>query len=247
MILNQEALEIKRKIGNRDAEGDSLNKLGLAYFQLGQYAQARDILEESINLHQETGDRTGECLSLAYLGLLYHHLDQEEDAREHIQNAVEISRSLGNRSYQALALTVSGHIYLSAGKLSEAESAYRGSMAIRRELGQDHLVIEPMAGLARVYLAQDNISRAMVQAEKLYQFLVKNPPYGTLEPMRIYLTCYQVLRKAHDKRADKILEIAHEELQERAAKIEDLELRKSYLENVEANRAIQNEYAQYMG
>jgi adenylate cyclase len=247
LSFNEQSLEIKRKIGNRDAEGDSQNSLGLTLDQISQYTQARYTLEESINLHREIGNRTGECLGMTYLALVFHHLDQMEEGMQYSQAAVEVSRSLGNRSYQALALTVLGHSYLSADRLSEAEAAYRGSMAIRRELGQEHLVVEPQAGLARVYLAQDNISRAMSQVENLYQFLTDSPPYGTLEPMRIYLTCYQVLRDAQDQRARQVLELAHQELQERAEKIEDLGLRESYLENVQGNQEIIREYARHYG
>lgn len=179
---------------------------------------------------------------MAYLALAFHHLAQKDFAMGYGLESLEVSQSLGNRGLQALALTVSGHAYLSAVRLSQAESAYRGSMAIRRELGQDHLVIESLAGLARVYLAQNNISRAMSQVENLYQFLIENPPYGTLEPMRIYLTCYQVLRDAEDQRARKVLELAYQELQVRAAKIEDLDFRESYLENVKVNLEIIREY-----
>jgi adenylate cyclase len=244
---NEQSLEIKRKIGNRDAEGDSLNSLGLTYDQLGQFAKAIDTLEESKNLNRETGDRTGECLSMVFLGLVLHHLDQKDDAMGYGLESLEVSQSLGNRGLQALALTMLGHAYLSAVRLSEAESAYRGSMAIQRELGQEHLVVEPQAGLARVYLAQDNISRAMSQVENLYQFLMESPPYGTLEPMRIYLTCYRVLREAQDQRTRQVLELAHQELQERSEKIEDLELRELYLENIEVNQEIMREFVKHKG
>jgi len=68
-------------------------------------------------------------------------------------------------------------------------------------------------------------------------------PDGTLEPMRIYLTCYQVLRAAKDRRAEEILKAAVRVLEERAARLVDEDLRRSYLENVAANREILSERA----
>jgi hypothetical protein len=56
--------------------------------------------------------------------------------------------------------------------------------------------------------------------------------------LRIYLTCYRVLQANADPRAEEILCTAHNLLQERAAKIDDEELRRSYLENVAAHREI---------
>jgi hypothetical protein len=60
--------------------------------------------------------------------------------------------------------------------------------------------------------------------------------------MRIYLTCYRVLRAMGDPRASEILDAAYRLIQERADKIEDEALRRSYLENVAANREIIREW-----
>ena len=60
--------------------------------------------------------------------------------------------------------------------------------------------------------------------------------------MDVYLTCYRVLCTVEDSRADEILAAAHKMLQERAAKIGDEELRRSYLDNVAEHRAIIVEY-----
>ena len=67
--------------------------------------------------------------------------------------------------------------------------------------------------------------------------------HGTWEPLRIYLTCYHVLRAHEDSRADEVLGNAYYLLQERTAKIDDPDLRRSYLENVSYHREIVAEYA----
>jgi len=66
---------------------------------------------------------------------------------------------------------------------------------------------------------------------------------GTSEPLRVYLTCYQVLQANGDPRADDILEEGYRFLQERAAKISDEGERRSFLENVAANREIVGAWA----
>ncbi len=65
---------------------------------------------------------------------------------------------------------------------------------------------------------------------------------GTNEPLRIYLTCYRVLRANCDARVDEVLNTGYRLLQERAAKIDDEALRSSYLENVPAHREILAEF-----
>jgi hypothetical protein len=56
--------------------------------------------------------------------------------------------------------------------------------------------------------------------------------------LRIYLTCYQVLRSAGDPQAEKILETAFNLLQDQASRIPDLAYRRLFLENVSWHREI---------
>jgi hypothetical protein len=61
---------------------------------------------------------------------------------------------------------------------------------------------------------------------------------GTDEPLRVYLTCYRVLRANGDPRAREILDAGYRLLQERATHINDEKLRRSYLESVATHREI---------
>ena len=61
---------------------------------------------------------------------------------------------------------------------------------------------------------------------------------GIWEPLRILLTCYQVLRLTPDARAGEILETAYQKLQQQASIIPDRDARQMFLENVPWNREI---------
>ena len=112
-------------------------------------------------------------------------------------------------------------------------------MALRRELGQLYLTVEPLAGLARVALAQQNRVQALAHVERILDQLQTCPTLdGTDEPLRVYLTCYRALRANRDPRAGEILEAAYRLLQERATCINDERLRRSFLENVAVHREI---------
>jgi hypothetical protein len=66
---------------------------------------------------------------------------------------------------------------------------------------------------------------------------------GAEDDLKVFLACYQVLQASEDPRAAHILSQAHRLLQERAAKISDEKLRRSFLENVAAHREIISEFA----
>ena len=159
--------------------------------------------------------------------------------RSHAQRGVLSAQETGCRDPRAQALTVLGHALAGLGRQADAAGAYRRALALRRDLGQSHLLPEPLAGLARVAEACGDRAGALAHVEEILCCLETYPElYGTWEPLRVYLTCYRVLRAGEDPRAEEILDAAYRLLQERAARIEDERLRRSYLENVAAHREI---------
>lgn len=155
---------------------------------------------------------------------------------------MHIHRTFGHRYRQAFALVRLGHALAALGELSEAAAAYQEALDLRREMGQRHLAPEPLAGLARVALARDDPEAALAYVEEILRHLETGSVDGTDEPLRIYLTCCRVLKAHNDLRAEEVLEEAHNLLQERAAKIGDEELRRSFLENVAAHRELVSEW-----
>jgi hypothetical protein len=61
------------------------------------------------------------------------------------------------------------------------------------------------------------------------------------------MTCYQVLVAAEDPRAQEVLEAGYNLLMDRAARIEDPTTRRSFLENVPANREIVETWERLQG
>jgi hypothetical protein len=98
--------------------------------------------------------------------------------------------------------------------------------------------MEAQAGLARVALAQEDPAQALAHVEDILEHLKTGTLDGTYEPFRIYLTCVQVLEAVDDERAGEVLRTAKRLLHQRAATIEDEQLRRSFLENVPAHRAL---------
>jgi tetratricopeptide (TPR) repeat protein len=152
---------------------------------------------------------------------------------------LQILRDLGNRPDQGFVLTYLGYALEGLGHLAEASEIYEQALALQRDLGQCQLALETQAGLARVSLAQGNLSQALDRAEEILKEMQINSHENT--NLRIYLTCYCVLRANHDPRAQVILSTAHSSLQERAAKIKDKNLRRSFLEHVREHREIRRE------
>jgi DNA-binding SARP family transcriptional activator/predicted ATPase len=233
------ALRLSQEIGERRAESVILRNLGDLACAQGDYARARARFEQSLHCCRQSGDRRGESETMAFLGLLSHHLGDDAAACETCRQAVSIAQSVGARYEEGLALTCLGHALMGLGRLAEAADAYWQAQAIQQELGQSNMAMEPLAGLARVALAEGNPAQALAYVEQILSHLVEHHTLdGAEEPFLVYLTCYRVLLAHQDPRAGDVLSAAYTLLQERAAKIEDKERRRSFLEQVPAHRQI---------
>jgi hypothetical protein len=111
-------------------------------------------------------------------------------------------------------------------------------LELDRAFGYRHLAVETTADLARVSLAQADIERARTYVATIVDHLEEHGAADTEQPVLIYLTCYQVLRGQHDRRADDLLAAGYALLHSQAGQFEDVERRSMFLENLPSHRAL---------
>jgi len=92
-------------------------------------------------------------------------------------------------------------------------------------------------------LMQGDLAGAREYGEKIRQYISRDEDLsGTWEPLKIYWTCYQILRAVRDPRKNDFLKEAVENLQKRAEKVTDKTAKKRYLDNVPWHREILAEW-----
>lgn len=235
----QAALRLGRETDAAQLEAEVLGNLGISADYVGDYAAALRYSHASLHRWQKLGITGRMPIALVNLGLHTHHLGDHQAAQSYGRQALAISQQFDNRHLQSYAWTILGHAATALEKFAEAEVAYKEAIALARTLSISLMTIEPLAGLVRVALArrdEPTIPRAYL--EEILNFLAQNLANGLEEPFRVYLTCYQGLQAFQDARATQILQVAQALLQERAAQIDDAAMRRTFLENVAANRAI---------
>jgi DNA-binding SARP family transcriptional activator/tetratricopeptide (TPR) repeat protein/type II secretory pathway predicted ATPase ExeA len=236
-VYLEQALSINREMNDRQSQGPCLHDLGVLFHRLGDHAQAAACYEQALRISREIGDAGREAESLSSLGLLAYHQGHCALARDRCRQALAIAEKVGNHMIRATVLTNLGHIMADLGLAEEADELYRQALAIRRTGGQPHLAMEILTGLARIALRQEDRRRAQALVEEVLTHLESKTLDGTAEPMRIYLTCYQVLGAGQDRRAAGILETAYRLLQEQANLLPE-EVRGSFLGQVSVHQEI---------
>jgi tetratricopeptide (TPR) repeat protein len=242
MQYYEQANVIFRERGDRSSEGMTLNNLGWAAGMLGDFVSARAYNERALLIAREVGNRYQETYTRINLSAVTALDGDPQASREHAQSAQELAIQAGERSGEAWALMYMGHALLMLGDPERAKENFSQSVAIRIELDQPSLAMEPLAGLIDVALAADDFSSALIVAEKIVaHFEGGGTLEGTEEPLRIYFSCFMALKKNKDPRAETMLQSASEFLAEHLAKIQNNDIRRSYMTNVPWRRAIAEE------
>jgi tetratricopeptide (TPR) repeat protein len=240
---DQQALAILREVGDNRAVGSVLTNMGALLLSMGQYERARAVYEQAQRLWREIGYRQGEARVLTGLACVTGRPGDYVAAEELARRSLAIAEESGERSEQARALNCLGRALTGQGRWEDAAGSYWAALAQRRELGEQAAAIESLAGLARVALARGDLAQAQAHVVEVLAYLEKAGSFhGTDDDLGIYLICCQVLEAVGDVRARKALATAHRLLEERAARIEGPEFRRSFLEEVVVNREIARLY-----
>ncbi|HSD82709.1 MAG TPA: AAA family ATPase [Anaerolineae bacterium] len=238
-VCFNQALRLCREIGDRRGESMVLRNLGARLADSsGDYAAAQTYFEQSCQICGLVGERRGESESLTYLAISVRHLGKPQSAYEYSWRAVHLAQQVGAKYEEGLALTHLGHALVDLGQLTQAADIYRQALAVRRELGNLNMLIEPLAGLASVALAQGDLAQAQAQVEEILSDLTAHALNEADEAELICLICYHVLCAGRDSRATYVLKMAYDFLQAQAARLSDEDARQTFLENDPLRREI---------
>ncbi|MEM9280998.1 MAG: tetratricopeptide repeat protein [Verrucomicrobiota bacterium] len=110
-----------RRVAKPMYEASAYDRLGIAYWTIGDVHQAIANHEKSLEIARDSGSLDVEAKSLGNLGNAYYHLGEYESSSEYYGEALELFRHLQNRLGENCALAGLG---LSYGKLGRYEQAF---------------------------------------------------------------------------------------------------------------------------
>jgi adenylate cyclase len=241
--LSLQGLRQARQTGRRDSREAMLHNLGAICEYTGDYTRAVGYLEQVLDSARERRHQREIINSLGNVGMLLYLSGDYDRALAHLEQAVTQGRKTGVLYHLGFQLNQLGHTLAALDRPEEAAAAYGEALEVVHESKLDHLAMGSLAGLARLALSQEEPEQALGHVEPILAILrAGGSPSLNTEPVRIYLTCYRVLRACGDPRAGEVLEEGYRNLQDRAALIGDEELERSFLEKVPWHRELIAEY-----
>ena len=178
-ILEQ-ACALYQEIGNRQAEADTLIRLGQAERFMGDPALAQIPQQRALRLFQEVGDRLGEAQALQSLAQSGLGLRNPEEVRLRCHQAAAIYRELGDAQAEGAVLHTLGYQEYDLGELNASAEAFGRSLEIARVYGHRQSEATALNALGRIHAMRGAYEPALAELTRsveLYEDL--GFEYGT--------------------------------------------------------------------
>ncbi len=166
-----EALVARRAVEDRILEGRTLNGLGSAYQQRGDYTKSIEYYQQAIALREKTGDLGGLATSITYLGNTYNLSGRYVQARECYEKALPILEAQGNPQQMVEMLSGVALLNVEMGRLRDAEEAYVRGIEIATGAGLTDSEAKLRRSLADNLRLQNRFSEALVHLDKTLQLI----------------------------------------------------------------------------
>jgi DNA-binding CsgD family transcriptional regulator/tetratricopeptide (TPR) repeat protein len=197
----QQALECRRRLGDRLGEGDSLRSLSRLLFFSGRAREGEPLAREAVTLLEALPP--GHALAMAYCNLSQRRLavEESEEAARLGNRALDLAEQLGDVEALAYALTNLGSVELQTGSAGGRERLER-VLALTKEHGLDEHTGRAYSAL----VLWPTRTRSLVEAERyLAEGLAFCSERG-LDTWRLYLlgcrSSVELARGRWDEAAD---------------------------------------------
>lgn len=166
------ARRLAAELGDADAEAEASGFLGVAYGQLGRFAEARPLFEAALAGASRRGDRRWVAYWLDRLGSARARLGETEGALELHEEALRILREIGDPGEASVLSNVSD-VYRALGRLDEAEANLRALLELAERRGDRRAQWTRLDRLAKVVASRGDLRGALELRREAMAITVK--------------------------------------------------------------------------
>jgi predicted ATPase/transcriptional regulator with XRE-family HTH domain len=150
------ALEIG-KCGDKKLQAKSLCWIGIFAYSQGEYAAAKEILNQSLTISQELESERVTADALYFIGVVNRIQGNYAKAREEFEEGLRLYYNLNDKHGIGNALINLGNTFHSQGNVARALELFEESLKIFRELGYKRGIAYASLNLAGITHSQQNV------------------------------------------------------------------------------------------
>ncbi|MCA9997098.1 MAG: tetratricopeptide repeat protein, partial [Anaerolineales bacterium] len=231
-------MQLLREIGYSVAEAMNYGNIGLVQLLLGQLESSRKYCEIAIQISREIGHQYALATALSVVGQLYRTLGEVELARSVNEEGLRLKQAMNQPSEVVYILNNMGNLALDLEDWAAAEAHFKQSLKVLATIEFPEYTAEAHGGLTAVYANTHRLDLVREHLEAALAYVMTQPLHGYWEPFQTALNIYEVLITNRDSRALALLRHAYQSLQEQANALTEPENRRSFLENLPANKQV---------
>ena len=157
----EQALTIRREIGDLLGEAQSATNMADNYVQLKRYDDALDLLNRVLEIRREAATPYGEGVTLNNLGETFLALGRFDEAVDRLTQARRIFHDIGEIRGEGYALANLGAAYLALGRTADAVDVLERALDLRQASGERFDEAHTLRDLGQAYLRSGDPGRAV--------------------------------------------------------------------------------------
>ncbi len=201
---------------------------GCALLQQGDWDGARQQIGSAIEQLQSLGISHFCVKASADLGLVHHLAGRQDEALAVLQDVRTVAENHRDRRGLAVIWTRLGYCHEATGHLDEAVNAYRKGQDFHCQMEQVSHSMNGLAGEARLAFGHGDLPTAQRLVSSILAYVEDHQLEETIESVRVYLTCTDILTNTADPRAETLLRTVHAQLQRRRRTIQSAHLQQTF-------------------
>jgi tetratricopeptide (TPR) repeat protein len=160
------ALHLAREAGNREAEANALQAIGLAHTKLNQPAEGLGHYEQSLSIKRELGDERGMASSLTHIAFVHQLTGEWDQARAAYQKTIDLQRSIRDARGEGESLMSLAEMERVLGNYDEALMLARQALRIQVEMSDELNQSSSLNNIGAIYYMQGNYDDALVYYQR---------------------------------------------------------------------------------
>ena len=165
----QQALDIRRRLGQKKGIADSLSMIALTYDGLGKSDLALKNYDEALHIYRDIGDKQDTGGVLLNLGQFYDDRGKYDEALKLLQESLQIQTDLHNPNNEALCLNNIGNTYLFKSDYGNARLYFQRALELREKINVPGDIALTVHNLAEISTNTGQYEQALAQYMRALQ------------------------------------------------------------------------------
>lgn len=171
--VQQESLEISRKIERKKEMGLILTNIGATYTQLGEPQKALEVLTEAEKLAIETGENFFEFQALTMIGGVYEKFGDINRAKSYYERALEKAVKIPDGKSLAVAYNNLGKTNFNLGAFETAAEFYQKAVETAKKANNKRFEGAFLANLGQAYFALGDSAKALKMLDEALNIILQ--------------------------------------------------------------------------